>query len=257
MPAPALFIGHGSPMNAIEDTPSSRGWAEIARGFPKPAAIVVVSAHWVTDGVRVMSNAHPRTIHDFGHGFPQTLFEQQYSAPGDPALTRKIVETLSPFAAEPDDSWGLDHGAWSVLKHMYPNADIPVVQVSLDGARAPAAHYEIGKLLASLRDDDVAVMGSGNIVHNLPAFFRHQGQATPWDNEFDAFVLDAIARRDHNAVIAYTTHNLAARAAPDWEHFTPLIYTLAAQREGEDAQIFNHYFFPGIAMTSIAFGLPQ
>ncbi|MFT3726898.1 MAG: 4,5-DOPA dioxygenase extradiol [Terricaulis sp.] len=255
MPAPALFVGHGSPMNAIEDTPSARGWAEIATRFPKPRAIVMVSAHWVTDGVRVMSNAHPRTIHDFGHGFPQELFAQQYPAPGDPALARTIVEKLSAFCAEPDDTWGLDHGAWSVLKHMYPDADIPVVQVSLDGRRPPAAHYEIGQALAALRDDNVLVIGSGNIVHNLPTFFRHQGQPTPWDNEFDSFILDAVARRDHNAVKAYASHNLAPRAAPDWEHFTPVLYALAAQRDREDAEIFNHYFFPGIAMTSIAVGL--
>src|SRR5262249_45324197 len=151
-------------MNAIEDTPAARGWAEIATRFPRPRAIVVISAHWVTDGVRVMSNAQPRTIHDFGHGFPQELFEQQYPAPGDHALARTIVENLSAFGAEPDDSWGLDHGAWSVLKHMYPNADIPVIQVSLDGKRPPAAHYEIGKALAALRDDNVLVLGSGNIV---------------------------------------------------------------------------------------------
>jgi len=249
MPAPALFVGHGSPMNAIEDTPAARGWAEIATRFPRPRAIVVVSAHWVTDGVRVMSNPHPRTIHDFGHGFPPELFAQQYPAPGDPAL--------SAFCAEPDDSWGLDHGAWSVLKHMYPNADIPVVQVSLDARRPPAAHYEIGQALGALRDDNVLVLGSGNIVHNLPTFFRHQGQATPWDNEFDAFVLDAVAKRDHNAVKAYASHNLAPRAAPDWEHFVPVLYALAAQRDGESAEIFNHHFFPGIAMTSIAIGLPQ
>jgi 4,5-DOPA dioxygenase extradiol len=257
MPAPALFIGHGSPMNAIEDTPASRGWAEIVARFAKPRAIVVVSAHWVTDGVRVMSNPHPRTIHDFGHGFPPALFAQQYPASGDPALTRTIVEKLSAFHAEPDASWGLDHGAWSVLKHMYPDADIPVIQVSLDGARPPAAHYEIGRALGALRDDGVLIVGSGNIVHNLPTFFRHQGQPTPWDNEFDTFVVDAVARRDHNAVKAYAAHNLAPRAAPDWEHFTPLLYALAAQREGETAEIFNHYFFPGIAMTSIAIGLPQ
>jgi 4,5-DOPA dioxygenase extradiol len=257
MTAPALFVGHGSPMNAIEDTPAARGWAEIATRYGRPRAIVVISAHWVTEGVRVMSNPHPRTIHDFGHGFPPELFAQQYPAPGDAALSRTIVETLSPFHAEPDATWGIDHGAWSVLKHMYPNADIPVIQVSLDVSRPPALHYEIGQKLAALRDDNVLILGSGNIVHNLPTFFRHQGQPTPWDNEFDAFILDAVARRDHNAVKAYASHNLAPRAAPDWEHFTPILYALAAQRDGESAEIFNHYFFPGIAMTSIAIGLPQ
>ena len=129
--APALFVGHGSPMNAIEDTPSSRGWAEIAQRFPKPKAIIAVSAHWVTDGVRDMSNAHPRTIHDFGRGFPQELFDVQYPAPGDPPLARAIVEKLTAFDARLDDTWGLDHGTWSVLAHLYPDAAVPVVQPSM------------------------------------------------------------------------------------------------------------------------------
>src|SRR5262245_22381436 len=170
--APALFIGHGSPMNAIEDSPAARGWAEVAARFPKPDAIVVVSAHWVTDGVRVMSNAHPRTIHDFGRSFPQALFDVQYPAPGDPALAHAIVEPLSRTGARLDDGWGLDHGTWSVLKHMYPEADVPVVQVSLDVRRPPAEHYAIGRALAELRDDNILLMGSGNIVHNLHAFFQ-------------------------------------------------------------------------------------
>jgi aromatic ring-opening dioxygenase catalytic subunit (LigB family) len=169
--APALFVGHGSPMNAIEDTPSTRGWAKIARAFPKPRAIVAISAHWVTEGVRVMSNARPKTIHDFGRGFPQALFEVEYPAPGDPALARRITELLSPFGAGLDESWGLDHGAWSVLVHMYPGADIPIVQVSLDARRAPEEHYAIARALAPLRDDNVMIRAAGNIVHNLPAFF--------------------------------------------------------------------------------------
>ncbi|HYD73139.1 MAG TPA: class III extradiol ring-cleavage dioxygenase, partial [Candidatus Binatia bacterium] len=150
--APALFVGHGSPMNAIEDTPSARGWAEIARAFPRPRAVVVISAHWVTEGVRVTSNIKPRTIHDFGRGFPQELFDIQYPAEGDPILAHEITKRLKPFGAELDDSWGLDHGAWSVLRRMYPDADVPVVQVSLDMRRKPEEHYAIAQALASLRD---------------------------------------------------------------------------------------------------------
>lgn len=250
-----MFIGHGSPMNAIEDTPSARGWAEVAARFPKPNAIAVVSAHWVTDGVRVMSNAQPRTIHDFGRGFPQTLFDVEYPAPGNPELARAIVEKLTAFGAQLDDSWGLDHGAWSVLKHMYPDAGVPIIQVSLDARRGPQEHYEIGRALAALRDDNVAILGSGDIVHNLPSFARNQ--QTPWDKEFDDYILDAATRRDTDAVLNYATHPAIPHANSDWEHFFPIFYALAARRDGEKPHIFNRYIFPGISMTSIAFGLPK
>jgi len=255
--APALFVGHGSPMNAIEDTPSARGWAEIARRFPKPRAIVCVSAHWVTEGVKVTSNAQPRTIHDFGRGFPQALFDVQYPAPGDPDLARAIVKKLTGFDAELDDSWGLDHGTWSVVRHMYPDADVPIVQVSLNARRGSQEHYEIGRSLAALRDDNVAIFGSGDIVHNLASFFRNQGQPTPWDQEFDDYIIEAVARRDTSAVLNYAKHPAIPAANADWEHFFPIFYALAAQRDDEQPYVFNRHFFPGISMTSIAFGLPQ
>jgi 4,5-DOPA dioxygenase extradiol len=254
--APALFVGHGSPMNAIEDTPSARGWAEIARAFPTPNAIVVVSAHWVTEGVRVTSNAQPKTIHDFGRGFPQELFDVQYPAPGDPELAQDIVDVLAPFGAQLDDSWGLDHGAWSVLRRMYPDADVPVVQVSLDARRAPKEHYAIGKALASLRDDDILILAAGNIVHNLPAFFRTK-QLEPWVKSFDDLVTGAAVKADDDAVLNYATHPDAREAAPDWEHFFPVFYALAARRDGETAYIFNRHYEPGISMTAFAYGLPQ
>lgn len=253
--APVLFIGHGSPMNAIEDTPSSRGWAEIAARFPKPRAIVCVSAHWVTDGVRVTSNERPRTIHDFG-GFPQQLFDVQYPAPGDPALADNILQRLAPFGARADESWGLDHGTWSVVKHMYPAAEVPVLQVSLDAKRPPEAHYSIGQALATLRDENVLLIGSGDIVHNLQSFFRNQDKPTPWDREFDDYITAAIDRRDHAAVLKYATHATIPQANADWEHFFPLFYTLAARRDDETPHVFNRHYFPGISMTSIAFGLP-
>jgi 4,5-DOPA dioxygenase extradiol len=253
--APALFIGHGSPMNAIEDTPSSRGWREIAARFAKPRAIVCVSAHWLTEGVRVTANAAPRTIHDFG-GFPPELFAVQYPAPGDPALAREIAARLSAFGAETDESWGLDHGTWSVLVHMYPDADVPVLQVSLDARRPPEQHYAIGQALAPLRDENVAIIGSGDIVHNLRAFFGRGGSDTSTaDRAFDDEIVAAIESGDHQAVLNYRAHPHAAQAAPDWDHFFPLFYALGARGEGESAHVFNRDFFPGISMTSIAFGL--
>jgi 4,5-DOPA dioxygenase extradiol len=254
--APALFVVHGSPMNAIEDTPSARGWAEFAAHFPKPRAVVCVSAHWVTEGVRITSNERPRTIHDFGRGFPPALFNVQYPAPGDLELARDIHQRLAPFNAELDGAWGLDHGTWSVAKHMYPDADVPTVQVSLDVRRPPEEHYTIGKALASLRDENVLLIGSGDIVHNLQSFFHNQGKPTPWDREFDDYITDAIERRDHGAVLNYATHPAIPQANADWEHFFPLFYTLAARRDGETPHVFNRHYFPGISMTSIAYGLP-
>jgi len=252
--APALFVGHGSPMNAIEDTPSARGWAEIARAFPRPAAIVVVSAHWVTQGVRVTANAAPRTIHDFGRGFPQALFDVEYPAPGDPALARRVADLIAPFEASLDDSWGLDHGAWSVLRRMYPGADIPVIQISLDAQRPPEAHYAIAKALAPLRDENILILGAGNIVHNLPAFYRAR-EPSPWVKSFDDFITGAAARGDDAAVIAYYTHPDAREAAPDWEHFFPVFYALGARRDGERVHIFNQHYEPGISMTAFGYGI--
>lgn len=252
--APALFIGHGSPMNAIEDTPSSRGWREIAQRFAKPRAIISVSAHWISDGVRVTAMERPRTIHDFG-GFPQELFAVQYPAPGDPALAMDMVKLLAPHGAQADERWGLDHGTWSVLAHMYPQADIPVVQLSLDAQRTPAQHLEIARTLAPLRDEGVMIVGSGDIVHNLRVFFHRGEDALPADRAFDDFILDAVARGDDAAVLNYRAHPAAPHAAPDWDHFYPIFYTMGARHQGEQAQVFNQHYFPGISMTSIAFGV--
>jgi 4,5-DOPA dioxygenase extradiol len=254
--APALFVGHGSPMNAIEDTPSARGWAEIARGFPKPRAVVVISAHWVTDGVRVMSNIKPRTIHDFGRGFPQALFDVQYPADGDPILAFELTKILANVDAKLDDSWGLDHGAWSVLRRMYPNADVPVVELSLDAKRGPEEHLRIARSLRNLRSENVLILAAGNIVHNLPAFFRTK-QLEPWVQRFDEFVTRAAENGDDAAVLRYSERPEARDAAPDWEHFFPVFYALGARREGEQAHVFNKYYDPGISMTAFAYGLPQ
>ncbi len=251
--APALFIGHGSPMNAIEDNPFSQGWRAAAGRFGKPRAVLCISAHWVTEGVRVTANALPRTIHDFG-GFPPELFAVQYPAPGAPALAADIAKRLAAFGAETDANWGLDHGAWSVLVHLYPDADVPIAQLSLDARATPQRHYAIGQALAPLRDEGVLILGSGNIVHNL----RHwrDSAAQDWVSSFDDSIADRIAARDHQAVIDYRNHPMAKTAAPDWDHFVPLLYVLGAQGEGETAEWFNRATLPGISMTSLAFGLP-
>lgn len=254
--APALFVGHGSPMNAIEDTPSARGWAEVARRFERPRAIVCVSAHWLTEGVRVTAMRNPRTIHDFG-GFPPALHAVRYPAPGDPKLAVDIARLLTPFGAALDETWGLDHGTWSVLKHMYPDADVPVVQLSLDARRGPQQHYEIARALRPLRDENVAIIGSGDIVHNLRAFFQRGEQELPQDKAFDDFIVEAVERDDVAAVLNYRAHPAAAHAAPDWDHFFPLFYLMGARGEHEPLHVFNRFNMPGISMTSIAAGLPR
>ncbi|HWA00893.1 MAG TPA: 4,5-DOPA dioxygenase extradiol [Caulobacterales bacterium] len=252
--APALFVGHGSPMNAIEETDFSRGWRAVAARFPKPRAVLCVSAHWVTDGVRVMGNPQPKTIHDF-RGFPPELHAVQYPAPGAPELAARVASLLTEFGAAVDNSWGFDHGNWSVLRWMYPNADVPVLQLSLDRRRQAPAHYAVAQTLAPLRDEGVAIIATGNIVHNLRAFFSGDSSLQAPSKQFDDFILDRVAANDAAAVTAYATHPAAAIAAPDWDHFFPLFYALGARAPDERAEIFNRSVATGISMTSIGFGL--
>ncbi len=251
-PAPALFVGHGSPMNAIEDNADARGWRAIAERFAKPRAIVCVSAHWTTPGVRVTDNASPPTIHDF-RGFPPELFAVRYPAPGAPQLAAEIAVALAAFKAETDGRWGLDHGAWSVLAHMYPQANVPVLQVSLDATRAPAEHVAIGAALSPLRREGVMILASGNIVHNLRAFFS--GVPLDGAREFDDFIVERISNNDVSAVVDYARHPHAASAAPDWEHFFPVFYALGARFDGDAPVFFNRGGENGVAMTSFAYGL--
>lgn len=252
--APALFIGHGSPMNAIEETAFSRGWRDVATRFPRPDAVLCVSAHWVTDGVKVMGNAQPKTVHDF-RGFPPELHAVQYPAPGAPDLADRIAMLLTEFGAAVDNSWGFDHGNWSVLRWMYPNADVPVLQLSLDHRRPALAHYAIGRKLASLREDNIAIIATGNIVHNLRAFFSGDASLQAPSQQFDDFVLDRIAANDVDAIANYAAHPAARIAAPDWDHFFPIFYALGARGVNEQAEIFNRNVATGISMTSIGFGL--
>jgi 4,5-DOPA dioxygenase extradiol len=251
---PALFVGHGNPMNAIEDNEFSRAWSAAATALPRPRAILCVSAHWETDGVAVTAMAQPRTIHDF-YGFPRALFEVQYPAPGSPALAGQVHTLGLQSEARLDQSWGLDHGAWSVLCRMFPDADIPVVQLSLDRRRDAAAHYELGRELRALREDGVLILGSGNIVHNLGVMVWRDA-AFDWALEFDAKVADFIRAGDHHAVIHYERHGRPAEMAVNTaEHYLPLLYVLGAQHEGEPVAFFADKVWGGsLSMRSVRIG---
>lgn len=245
---PALFLAHGNPMNALADNAFTRTLAQIAEDIPRPVAIAVVSAHWETRGTRVLSSAKPKTIHDFG-GFPRELYELSYPADGAPDVAGRVCQLLS--SARPDESWGLDHGAWTVLRHMWPDADVPVLEISLDATAWPKEHFELGRALAPLRDEGVLVLGSGNIVHSF-AGVRWEPDATPhaWAREFDAWVADALVRRDYRALVDYeSAAGPAGRlSVPTNEHYLPLLYA-AALCDESDAITFPH---EGIDMASMS-----
>lgn len=235
---PALFIGHGSPMNAIEDTSWSRAWrtlgSSLRNDYPKPKAILVISAHWMTPGVGVTAMAQPQTIHDFG-GFPDALFAMQYPAPGDPALAQRIQTLLASQEVSLDQSWGLDHGAWSILVHLFPEADIPVVQLSLDLSQPNHFHYELGKRLRPLRDEGILVIASGNVVHNLRLIQWQEGRPAPeWSHRVEQRVMDCLQAQDHHALIDYPSLDPEAMLAiPTSEHYLPLLYIAGIQGEAE------------------------
>jgi 4,5-DOPA dioxygenase extradiol len=248
---PALFIGHGSPMNAIEDNAFSQAWGRLGKTLPKPDAILCVSAHWETAGTQATAMAKPRTIHDF-FGFPQALFDVEYPAPGSPALA-EALPALAPVALDHD--WGLDHGAWSILCRLFPDADIPVVQLSLDRAKTPADHYALGQALRPLRQQGVLIIGSGNIVHNLRRV-RWQDAADECAQDFDAQIKRLILAGEHQALIQFDQLGEAARLAiPSPEHFLPLLYILGLQEPGENIAFFNEAVTLGsIAMRSLIVG---
>lgn len=235
---PAFFLGHGSPMNALEDNIYTRAWQKLGETVPRPKAIVAVSAHWFTRGTAVTAMENPRTIHDFG-GFPQALFDKRYPAPGSPALAKQLQELLKPINVTADTSeWGLDHGTWGVLIKMYPDADIPVVQLSIDGTQPAEYHYQIGKKLAALRDEGVMIVASGNVVHNL-RMVKWEGNTEPypWAVSFNQYVLDNLswkgAAKDH-PLVNFMQHEGAALSNPSVEHYLPLLYILGAW-DGQEA----------------------
>lgn len=247
---PVLFIGHGSPMNALADNTFTQTLAQLGQGIEKPKAVLVVSAHWLTKGTWVATTAKPETIHDFG-GFPQALFDVQYPAPGAPELaieTQTLLKEKTTVQANAD--WGLDHGAWTVLKHIFPKADVPVFQLSIDYYQPPQYHYELAKYLASLRSKGVMILGSGNIVHNLGKLdWQNPSNVFDWTIEFDEAVKKHIDNKNHQPLIDYQTLTTGANlAVPTNDHYLPLLYTLALQDKGEEAK----HIYEGNEMGSIS-----
>jgi 4,5-DOPA dioxygenase extradiol len=253
---PVLFIGHGSPMNALEDNSFARTWRDLAVSLPRPRAILCISAHWETHGAFATAMEQPQTIHDFG-GFPAELYEMRYPAPGDPQLARECQGLVASAGVGLDQSWGLDHGAWSVLCRMYPAADIPVVQLSLDRSLSADGHYGLAQELAPLREKGVLIIGSGNMVHNL-GMMMVQGSdfnapfGFDWAVEANELFKKLILERQHAALIDYRSLGRAARLAiPTSEHFLPLLYAVALQREDETVAFFNDAPVAGsLTMTS-------
>jgi 4,5-DOPA dioxygenase extradiol len=232
---PALFIGHGNPMNALSDNDWTRAWAALGARLPKPRAVLAISAHWYVPGTRVTTSAAPRTIHDFG-GFARELFAVRYPAPGDPALAARVQHLLAPLRVAADTAWGLDHGSWSVLCHLYREADVPVVQLSIDETETPVFHYEIGVRLRALRDEGILILGSGDIVHNLHTYSwgAHPREPYDWALRFEAHVRQRLEAGDTQALVDYLAFgNDAQLSVPTPEHYLPLLYALGASLPGE------------------------
>jgi 4,5-DOPA dioxygenase extradiol len=254
---PAIFFGHGNPMNALLANRYTEGWKAIGASLPKPRAILSISAHWYAPGVAVTAMERPRTIHDFG-GFPRALYEYQYPAPGDPGLAARVRELLAPTVVGLDRSWGLDHGTWAVLCHVFPHADVPVVQLQIDETQAADFHYALGRKLAPLRDEGVLVMGSGDIVHNLHtyAWGRHPVEPYDWALRFESRARELIAAGDHAPLIAYESLGRDAMlSAPTPEHYLPLLYVLGASTLGEPVAFPVEGIDGGsVSMLSMRFG---
>jgi 4,5-DOPA dioxygenase extradiol len=233
---PAIFLGHGNPMNALQENDWTRAWAALGAGFvPRPRAVLAISAHWYVARLAVTAMAAPRTIHDFG-GFPRELFAMRYPAAGDPALAARVTELLAPLPVEADQSWGLDHGTWSVLCHVFPEADVPVVQLSIDETRPSAFHYELGTRLRALRDEGVLIVGSGDVVHNLEAYAWGGRPAQPyeWALRFEGTVRERLVGGDHASLIEYGALGRdALLSVPTPEHYLPLLYVMGASVRGE------------------------
>jgi 4,5-DOPA dioxygenase extradiol len=248
---PALFVGHGNPMNAIEDNAYSRAWRSIGDSLPAPTAILCVSAHWMTRGVTLAHvGARPKTIHDFG-GFPRELYAQQYPAPGAPDVAQATIELVRASHLEPDTEWGLDHGAWSVLIRMFPQANVPVFQLSLDLTKSPAAHLELARELAPLRERGVLIIGSGNLVHNLMAL-APGAPPYDWAEDFDARMTAMIENRDVAGIAgANSLGRLARLSHPTPEHFLPILFPLAVADAADELRFFNESFdMASISMRS-------
>lgn len=253
---PVIFFGHGNPLNALESNAYTEAWVTIGKSLSKPRAILSISAHWYLPATLVTAVERPRTIHDFG-GFPKQLYEMQYPAPGDPDLARQVQSLLQPIQVGLDTRWGLDHGTWSVLAHVFPDADVPVVQLSIDDTQPPQFHYEIGKRLWSLRDENVLIIGSGNVVHNLHAYAWGRRPVDPldWAVRFENRVRELLAQHQHEPLIAYDSLGRdALLAVPTPDHYLPLLYVLGLRR-GEDALTFPVQGFDGGSVSMLAIQL--
>ena len=233
---PAIFFGHGNPMNALQENDWTAGWAAIGRDIPRPRAVLCVSAHWYLPATMVTSMPAPRTIHDFG-GFPPDLYKVQYPAPGDSQLAHRVRELLAPIPVAADTSWGLDHGTWSVLVHVYPDADIPVVQLSIDETQPAAFHFEIGKRLAPLRDEQILIIGSGNLVHNLHtyAWGKHMPEPYDWAIRFETQARNLMIEGKFEQLVKYESLGRdALLSIPTPDHYLPLLYVIATRRDGDE-----------------------
>ena len=249
---PVLFVGHGSPMNAIEDNEYVKGWRRMGESIPKPNAVLCISAHWETKGTLVTAMEKPQTIHDFG-GFPQALFNVEYPAPGSPAIAEETKKAVRSVNVEADQKWGLDHGCWSVLKHLYPKADVPVLQLSLDYSKAAQYHFDLGKELSALRKKGVLIVGSGNIVHNLRIIdWRSPDSGYDWADIANTKIKKLALEGDFKSLINYKRLGKEMDlSVPSPEHYLPLLYILALKQEKEKISIFNDKTMMGsLAMTS-------
>lgn len=253
---PTLFIGHGSPMNTIEENEFTKGWRDIAHQIPRPDAILCISAHWYTSTSMVGAMKQPRTIHDF-YGFPLELYQQQYPAPGAPDLAKMISKSINESIIGFDESWGLDHGTWSVLKQMYPDADIPTLQLSIDYTKQPKFHFELGQKLDFLRDQGVLIIGSGNVVHNLVAVNWHNHDFVyDWAQEFEEKILDSL-NSDNQAVLINFENmkDIMKKAHPSLDHYLPLLYAKGAAGHSQEIEVFNRKIIMGsISMACYKFG---
>jgi 4,5-DOPA dioxygenase extradiol len=253
-PMPVAFLGHGSPMNAIETNRYTEAWKAFAAALPRPRAIVAISAHWDVPGSGVTVNERPPTIHDFG-GFPPALFAVTYPAPGDPGLAAEIAALLGLGREGATERWGLDHGTWSLLVHMYPKADIPVLQVAVDTTRDPAYHWELGARLGALRDRGVLIIGSGNVVHNLQTMNLNAPRPYDWNVRFDIGIANAVADGDRERLLGYQRDPDAAMAAPDAEHFVPVIAIAGLRRPADSYRsIVEGYELGSMSMRAFALG---
>ena len=255
---PVLFVGHGSPMNAIEENEFTLYWKKLAAEIEKPKAVLCISAHWLTRGTFVTAMNHPKTIHDFG-GFPQALFDVNYPAPGNPALAEETAKLITSTSVGLDHEWGLDHGTWSIVKNMYPNAEIPVLQLSIDYSQPAQYHYDLAKQLSALRKKGVLIIGSGNMVHNLGMVAwdkLNESFGFDWAIEMNSIFKKKIEENDHTALIQYEKLSSAAKlAVPTPDHYYPLLYTLGLKEEKDSISFFNDKPVAGsLTMTSVKFG---